>query len=373
MKLSKTLSFLCFLATTVIYSQVEQLYTKTYSSDANTTAFIELNNTSLEIQKSLDNKIHLDFSIDFYKYSDKQKKEYLERHSINFNKDNNHILINIKKNQSNQFSSVSEFFFKNDSTNFSEKKTTEMIISEVDNYNGISSLVKEFIERSSKTEKEKQNRIEKYNKRSYRWKKATDNFILKIPENLQLTIKVNKSKIDITEEIKNHVTIRAQKSELKIKALSNKKNDIRLNHGLFFIESIQGGIYNLSSVYRNIIGQIKNCEIESEFSKVQIGEIQENVNINDYNSHYVIYNWANIFNIFNFNSEYSKINIHSPTTIYSGEISSNNSKLTLPNTFSKNTELSKNKTKVFTTKIDKSINNTGHMNINMTNGFINIY
>jgi hypothetical protein len=54
-----------------------------------------------------------------------------------------------------------------------------------------------------------------------------------------------------------------------------------------------------------MIAEVKNTVIDSEFSKIEFGEIGENVKINDFNSTYWLYNFSEDFERFIVLAEYS--------------------------------------------------------------------
>ena len=71
---------------------------------------------------------------------------------------------------------------------------------------------------------------------------------------------------------------------------------------------------------------IQNVKITSEFSKVEIGEIDKKSTITDFNSEYWFYNWSTDFNRFSLYSEYSKIHMFYPKTNHSIKVIGNNTK-----------------------------------------------
>ena len=52
--------------------------------------------------------------------------------------------------------------------------------------------------------------------------------------------------------------------------------------------------------------------MNSEFSKIEIGEIKSNVEITDFTSKFIIHNFSSSFKSFNMNTEYSEVNMFLP-------------------------------------------------------------
>jgi len=142
--------------------------------------------------------------------------------------------------------------------------------------------------------------------------------------------------IEYTKEFKNTKKKRIQ-SQLKLFKVSGKKegNKItyssktrsalgdrryrfeelminRLQKKKFLKDSTTSGSYSFANVRQVRIGKLKNTSINSEFTKVEIGEIGKKVEIVDFTSKYLIHNFSKGFGNFKMNTEYSEINLFFP-------------------------------------------------------------
>ena len=154
--------------------------------------------------------------------------------------------------------------------------------------------------------------------------------------------------------------------------INNKNNIFNLINGIFQAEEIYGGDYNLKDLYKVKIGGISNVKLETETSKIQIGEINENVSFNDFNSKIHLYNFNSKFREFKLKGDYSELSLYEiKNNNYSMDVFGFNTALNLKKvktTFS----VTKNKKLIKILEKKPKNNSLNKVAIELKNGILNI-
>ena len=122
----------------------------------------------------------------------------------------------------------------------------------------------------------------------------------------------------------NKLSVDLKKGFLKAKMLSSDYNKVKIQNADFKVNGIVGGNYDFINVASGLIGSVDQVIINSELSKIQIGEIRKNNLITDFNSEYWFYNWSNDFELFDLYSQYSTIHYFYPELDYSLKVVGSN-------------------------------------------------
>ena len=122
---------------------------------------------------------------------------------------------------------------------------------------------------------------------------------------------------------------------------------------------------------------MKNATITSNFSKLEIGEIQENTKITDFNGKLWFYDFSEDFKDFNLKSEYSKIHLFYPKTDFNITAMGNNAiniKIHYPNKeIVGGTATADSLYKMINKKAKGIGKYSGDMQLEIDNGIIHIY
>lgn len=326
---------LLIITTVSLQAQQEKVFSKVFETDKNTTAIFNLEYDTVVIEISNDNKIHFNCKAEFANYSKKEMDSMLKNYNIEATMfENNVTLRAVNKNlggyivdepyQAIILNHMSELSTKNaeaeknshESNNL--KKSKDLIIEEINKNNGYKSIDEFLIFFKSIDKKGKD--ITKKNVKAFQ-----THFVIKLPPYVKLNINGIGANITFKDDVKNELFIDLDRGFFKAKTLSNPHNKIKTNYlTRFKVEEINGGDYILNNIQTGKIGSIKDAKITSEFSKIKVGEIQNNVTITDYNSVYWFYNWSKDFTRFDLFSEYSKIHYFYPETNYSLKVVGNN-------------------------------------------------
>ena len=76
------------------------------------------------------------------------------------------------------------------------------------------------------------------------------------------------------------------------------------------IKKIKGGNFSFRNVRVGLFGTIENATLQTEFSKINIGELTKNVQLKDFKSKFFFYNLHNDFESISMLCEYSDIKMY---------------------------------------------------------------
>ncbi|WP_179350004.1 hypothetical protein [Winogradskyella pacifica] len=304
-------------AQTETETETEILYSKSYETNQSTTALLEFRGSSVEIYKSPDDKFHIEYIIEFINYPNRKKKEARERVNIESDLVNNQItLVDKSKFSMYRFYQSETITGTLDLRNESEiksylYKSEKQVVNEINKAKKPVSLYAKYIQSANRySESEKKEMIEKSNNRKR--KKYVKRFTIKVPSHLDLTINSKASTIRIQEKIENQITLRADGGTVYLNEINNIRNIIKIKDATLIVNSINGGEVILDNSKRTIIGELKNVKLNSEFSQLEIGLINKNVEITDFTSKYLIHNFSKDFEALDMNTEYSEVNLFLP-------------------------------------------------------------
>lgn len=328
MKLFKSKILVLMLITSITtFAQNELIYSKSFDINSSTTAIFNLENTAVAIEESIDGKIHFDYKIEFKNYSKKEIKSFLDNIKVEATMFENNITLDAKnatKVSQTSYAFDTPFgltlesgFFKTDSmTQKSMRKSKDSIIKLI-NDESLSKVILKSVKFLDNDNNEKPIDFDKV-------KMYKSQFVIKLPKSVSLKINAKESQITLLNDMTNELSIDLNKGLFKAKKLINNYNKIKIVKASFKSEKIVGGNYDFINVSNGLIGSIKNININSELSKLEIGEIEKNITITDFNSEYWFYNWSTDFGRFNLYSEYSKIHYFYPESDYSLKVVGNN-------------------------------------------------
>jgi len=322
---------LMFITSSNIYAQRKQVYSKVFDVNAQTTAIFNLDDSAVVIEPSNDDKVHLNYAIEFDGFSEKEIDSLFDKIKVDASIYDNHLTLklnNIVKSQEYYTYNGTGSLFISDllKSNKVNKKDTiirkfkDSILREIRvKYRGkqIDSIGNWF------KIKEKDGAIKSL-KEMGGVKITKGQFVIKIPSFVKLTINAKSAYITFNGEIENELSVSLKRGKLSAKQLTNRYNQFKIEEAGFEVEVIENGDFILNNISKGLIGSIYNTKITSEFSKIEIGEIQLNSRITDFKSEYWFYNWSADFKRFDLFSEYSKIHYFYPEADYSLKVVGNN-------------------------------------------------
>jgi len=321
--------FLIVILSSTIYAQQRnvEFYKNSFVTDQNTTAIINLTNTSIIIESSIDDQMHLNYIIEFDGFSEDEIKERLSEINVKATQYDNHIsltavsesqipnsLIRFNSDRGISLNDTSTWTKRDTIIRKSKDSLLKIIRQGTNPY--FQNPLKHFkaINKDGGLDDIKESEIDI----------IKNLFIIKIPPTLKFNINAKDASIYILNDLANEISISQKGGALKAKKISNPYNKIKVSDATFEVEMLQGGDYEFVHINNAKIGSINDIKIISEFSKIEIGEIQEKVAVTDFNSTYWFYNWSENFRRFDLFSEYSKIHYFFPKSDYSFKAFGNN-------------------------------------------------
>ena len=317
MKVLFKITALMLITSFQLQAQKETLYSKSYQTDANTSALLEFKGSNVEIYKSQDDKFHIEYTIEFVNYPNRKKKAAIESVKIESDLSNNQITVVDKSKFSMyrfyQFETISgHLYLRNKSTDtLLSYKSEEAFRNEVIEAQKPVPFYIRYIQNSNQyDENEKKKSIDRYNNRKHR--KVIKTIKIKVPNNLSLTINAKASTIRIQDDLENQISLRVDGGKVYTQNLKNSNNIIKMKDAPLIANSINGGEVILDNSKRTLIGELKDVKLNSEFSRLEIGQVKNNVEITDFTSKCLIYNFSKDFEELNMNTEYSEVNLFLP-------------------------------------------------------------
>lgn len=310
---------LVFLLPMLSIGQTETVISKSFDTDESTTALIKLNGEYVEILASPDDKLYVDYIIDFDNYPERKKEKITEQVKLQVKKTDNHISIvnNDKQRGYYILNSIMNSLYKKDSLRDvkSNRKTETAVKNEIKDFYRRRGLYEEYLENKYKTDSiKKEDLIDKHNRKRKKGFKKT--LIIKVPTKMALTVNAKYSTLVIKNTLRNRLSVRMDGGKLIAQGFANKNNYIKVNNTIVGIEAINGGKLFLNSVKKGLIGNIANTTLTSEFSDVEIGVVDQNNVFKDFSNETIIYGFSDDFESFRLNSEYSKIHYFKPNGDY---------------------------------------------------------
>lgn len=288
------------------------IYDESFTTNAKTTLVLDLSNTAAIIKKSKDDKVHIKYTKAFKNYKKKLVESSLKSHTVSGKKENNKITYTSKSRNSRYYR---------------EYQMEQVLIGRLAKMQDTMNTVKPIIRKSidsvltqislaeRSTLKDLLGTI-KIKPRVQKWKKndkmQISKMVISIPEYIQVRFTLGNANLFFTDEFTNKTTMNSRNSRLKFKRIGNALNVFDVDNGYFNVEEITAGNYSFANTRELTIGRVSNSFINSEFTKVEIGEIGRKVEVVDFNSKFILHNFSQDFKILNMNTEYSEINLFFP-------------------------------------------------------------
>lgn len=334
---NQVLILLMLITSTTLIAQRHRVIQKEFGVDKNTSIVLNLDNIAVAFEESTDGKIHFDYVMEFDGYSKKKRQVLID--NIKVEVTGSYDVVSLKaKSKSKIGVATMEFntphgISINDSNfklGFKSKKDSitrkskDSLLKEINLHTKLrfKNPMKYINDRFKMVDKN--GKLKNVTKGSF--KLLRSEFVIKVPPYVKLTINAKSSNLYFRNDIQNEVSITSKDGSIKAKSITNAYNKIEVEGASFEATKILGGDYIFKNVFAAKIGEVLQAKINSEFSKIEIGEIGKQTKITDFNSEYWFYNWHINFERFNLYSEYSKIHLFYPKTNHSMKTVGNNTK-----------------------------------------------
>lgn len=320
MKTLFKITALMLITSLSINAQKHDIYKNSFKVESIKSLVLNIDGAYVKIEASVDDKIHFDYSVEFDNYSKKEIEKQLQdiKTSAQIIDDN----LQFETSSVNALSDVvyrieSLFGITFEGDYITSKQPSERQFRQSKQYfystndgSRIHSL-KEYL----KNLKGLDGKGAKKKIKSKDVKTLKTNFTIRIPSNINLSISALNSYMTFKLNLSTRINVNARNTSLKFMGITNSLNDFDIINGDFRSNEIKGGVYKFNHVSDVKIAELENVTIDSEFTKMKIGEVGENVEIVDFTSEIWIHNFSKDFGDFNMNTDYSEINLFFPEDI----------------------------------------------------------
>lgn len=378
MKPSSKILLALFFISFSLNAQIHEVYNQSFDAFQIKTLVLDFDHTYVLLEKSDDNQVHFDFKIEFTNYSKKEIEAYLK--SVNVSSQIINQKLEFKSESENYLGnavySLETLFgitFEGNNVSFTTESNHEFRKSKqyflsLNNTSKIESL-KNYLKKLREVDKD--GKKKKINADKVKISKTK--FVIKVPEHLNYKINARKSDINFNYDISTTISLNTKDTNLTFKNLNNSINIFDVVNGNFNAAFINGGTFTFNHVKNINIAAIKNVRLDGEFCEFNFGEIGNNVEINDFNSKFWIYNFTKNFGKFEMTTEYSEINLFYPeNTDYLLTTFGHNTKFYTNNLI---TEIPPSKKNIVSKMMiigDESKNHTNKIQINTAHGIIRL-
>ncbi|CAL2062559.1 hypothetical protein [Tenacibaculum sp. 190524A05c] len=294
--------FVCFS----LNSQIKTVFYESINASQLNTLELAIKNIPLDVKKSYDDKVRIDFKLEFKNFSEREIDSVINQIELNNRIENKKLILKI--NSKEEISKRSVYIHER-ITNKEMQKLMNKILKSYTQYNSKKKTKKEIIEKHNKFRQELTDyaSLEEKELRNKKNKLMKSFFTLYLPEKLlnNLNVKAKRCRFDFSDlELKN-LDLFVDDSYLNILKLSNSK--ITCWNGSTFLGEVESSVIIGRSTTSIMIGEIANSNLITEYTKVEIGEIGKYNDIKDFNSKFYFYNYNDKFEKFDFKGEYSTI------------------------------------------------------------------
>ena len=297
----------------IVMDEKHTIYKENFSTNESTTLVLNLNNTKAQIFESPDDKVYIEYTKEFKNTKKKRIQSQLKLFKVSGKKEGNKITYSSKTRSAlgdrrYRFEELminrlqKKKFLKDSTQKPIKRKSLDSVFYEIKASDSL------FRNRLYGTLK-----IKPHVKK---WKKSDQiiitKMIIKIPKNIHVRATLENSNLVFIDDFYNRATMNVRNTKLKFKSVGNALSIFDIDNGYFNAVDVTSGSYSFANVRQVRIGKLKNTSINSEFTKVEIGEIGKKVEIVDFTSKYLIHNFSKGFGNFKMNTEYSEINLFFP-------------------------------------------------------------
>lgn len=310
--------FLLMLITSAVTNaQIKEIFKKSYNTKDLKSISLRLNDTYVEFSLSEDDKVHFDYTLEFENYPKREMESKLneiktEARILDAVLEFNTSGSEAKSDVSYSLETLYGIEFEGDFINFKEETNREFRKSKqyflAINSSSRSKSLKEFLKKFSEVDKNGNKR--KINTKDV--KILRTKFLIKLPSEIMLRVMAENSNLIFKNDLKNQLIINARTTKLKFQNIQNPLNILDVVNGSFRANFLEGGTYKFTHVDEVQVAQLKNVDMDTEFSDVKVGEIAEKVRIVDFNSKFWFHNFSENFGEFQMASDYSEINLFFP-------------------------------------------------------------
>jgi len=301
-----------------LIAQTEKKYQKTFEVDKNTKLMFQTNNIDVTFKIWNKDKVKVDFTIDFKNYSEEEIKKISNEIIVSTRMESSMgemNYLNIKNASPTSIGKLS-YVLKSGEIRvenlLSDKEEPNKYKSVADIYNEIDDSGKglQDLEGFVVFENDKVALKDLKNSSHKEIQSIRSKYEIYIPSFMAIEMMADNANIFFEDTFTNAIRGSFKESTLKANTLHNEKNMFSFMNGSIRIKEISGGRFMFRNISKGLIGKVENAILETEFSKIDIGEITKNVQFTDFKSDFLIYNLGENFESIKMTCEYSDIKMY---------------------------------------------------------------
>ncbi|KAB8152266.1 hypothetical protein EZY14_014570 [Kordia sp. TARA_039_SRF] len=299
-------------------AQTQKKYQKTFSVTEKTQLRFQTNNIDVTFKTWNKDEVKVDFSIDFKNYSEKEIKNISDNIVVSARMQSsmdNVDYLQIENSSPNSVGRLSyqlksgEIRLENlswDSDSEKKHKSVSDIHREIDTSDaGFKDLEGYVLFENG--EKVPLKDID--NSSNKQILSIRSRYVVYVPKYMTIDMMADNATITFDGTFTNAIHGSFKEGNLHAETLQNENNNMAIINGNLKVKQISGGRYMLRNISNGLIGELENAMIDTEFSKISIGEIKKNIKFRDFKSKFFFYNLGENFELIEMVCEYSDINI----------------------------------------------------------------
>lgn len=302
-------TLIALLLTSIATAQTKTIYKKSFRTSSEEKFEFRVINAPIIFETSPDDQIHIDFSMDFENYTEKEIKKVVDQIKIStssldgFTRFQVESTLKLSKEQ-HTLNTKEAMVFEFDDLKGSSKKTKA--------HKSKDSVLKEI---QKKTKNRFLNKLKIEGKDGTRKSISKANisvmksqFIVKIPQHVFTRVQGMDSQIFIPNDITQRIDISLTKGLINAKNITHKLADLNFEDmASVQIESVQVKKLAMKDVSRALIGSINQTNCMFQGSRVEIGLVGKDIDIRDFSSKIFLYNFDPKFKELNLKGEYTEL------------------------------------------------------------------
>ena len=301
-----------------LIAQSEKKYQKTFSVDKNTQLLFQTQNIDVTFKTWNKNEVKVDFTVDFQNYSKEEIKKISEAIIISAQMETsmgNRNTLQIRNASATSIGKLSyhltagEIHVENLSwikDQLNKYKSVADIHNEIDtSIRGFHDLDGYIVFEDGKVPLKD---IGKSTRKEI--KSIQSKYEIFVPAYMAIELAADNANVKFDGNFYNVIRGSFQESDLSADVLNNNGNSIQFMNGNVRIKKIKGGNFSFRNVRVGLFGTIENATLQTEFSKINIGELTKNVQLKDFKSKFFFYNLHNDFESISMLCEYSDIRMY---------------------------------------------------------------
>ena len=300
------------LLSTTSIAQTKTIFTKSFPTEKTTLFSLSATKLPMFIEQSDDNQIHVDFQIEFANYSEKEIKKILEGISVS-----THVGLGIidiiieshtKLSRTHYMLNTKDalvFSFDDMQIQMNSKqlyKSKEELLKEIKLRRDMKSTLLDNLKVKDDQGKEKGLDLTTVQTMKTQLK-------VKVPKQIYFRIKAVESQVFVEDDLNQKFNIDLFKGMFKAKKLEHKESILSALDTNLEAERIAINQLLLKDVSKALLGSVEETKCRFNSSRVELGSVGKNNEIDDYDSKIYLYNFEENFEKLALKGDYTELYI----------------------------------------------------------------